>query len=558
VLERNSNVKLATNSRAGFSPEILDQPPPANMEAEKAVLGSILLDLDKRQVVGGILQPGDFHDHRHRLLYEHLTNFPGQDGQVDAVLLRDWIRADLENIGGVAYLAEIVQSVPYAVHAEYYAGLVRKAAVRRKIINESLDLVRRAYGDADQTELADRINALTAQSVQVIEPPPFTKLYTSKQLLSLDLKPRFLVHGIVAQGQPMVLGGRSKTLKTTIALDLAISLGSGKPFLNNFQAEQVAVGVWSGESGAATIRETALRVAESKSMFLDDCRVLWSFELPKLSQKDHIDALVHTIAKNKIEVAILDPLYLCLLTQESAGQASNLYYMGSLLAPLSAAIQATGCTLVLLHHFRKATGSEDEPASLVELAQSGVSEWARQWLLLARRSPYNGDGRHELWMRTGGSAGHGGLHCLEIDEGMLDCTNFGGRTWNVAVRPAGNVFAEQKAVKQREKLQAVEQLDQEKIEHILDALSNCPDGDTERKLRINARVGQDTFARLIETLVRDGIVAKTQIVKNGKSYEGYKLLNDENDEAKEADWTTERDELSSTCPVGGSGLNGPY
>ncbi len=278
MLERNSNIKFAANPRAGFSPEILDQPPPANLEAEKAVLGSILHDLDKRQVVSGILQPGDFHDFRHRVLYEHLLNYPSDQRQVDTLLLYDWIKADLETIGGVAYLGEIVQSVPYAHNAVYYAHLVRNAAVRRKIINESLDLVRSAYGNSDENEVRSRIALLNEHSTATLEQPAFTKLHTTKELLSLDLKPRFLVKGILAQGQPMVLGGRSKTLKTSIALDLAVSLGCGKPFLNHYESEKATVGIWSGESGAATIRETALRVAEAKNVFLDECDIYWSFE----------------------------------------------------------------------------------------------------------------------------------------------------------------------------------------------------------------------------------------------------------------------------------------
>ena len=92
-------------------------------------------------------------------------------------------------------------------------------------------------------------------------------------------------------------------------------------------------------------------------------------------------------------MAILDPLYLALLSPETASGASNLFLMGSMLQGLTKLGQDTGCTVVLLHHFRKGgQPDEDNPAGLEELAQSGVAEWARQWVLLQRRMPYQADG----------------------------------------------------------------------------------------------------------------------------------------------------------------------
>ena len=196
----------------------------------------------------------------------------------------------------------------------------------------------------------------------------------------------------------MIIGGRSKTLKTSLAIDLAVSLGGGTPFLGRFDAHRVGVGFWSGESGAATIRETARRIADSKGVDLADCDVSWCFDLPRLSRLDHLDHLAATIKAEGLKVAILDPLYLALLSPETASGASNLFLMGSMLQGLTKLGQDTGCTIALLHHFRKGgQPDEDNPAGLEELAQSGVAEWARQWLLLQRRVSYQGDGSHLLW-----------------------------------------------------------------------------------------------------------------------------------------------------------------
>ena len=147
-----------------------------------------------------------------------------------------------------------------------------------------------------------------------------------------------------------------------------------------------------GESGATTIKESAVRIARSKGVDFEDVDAFWNFELPKLSRREHLEWLGRTIEANGIQVAVIDPLYLALLSPETANSASNLFAMGAALEPLDRLGQVTGCTLVLLHHYKK-SGADDSanPCQLDDLAESGAAEWARQWLLLQRRLPYIDD-----------------------------------------------------------------------------------------------------------------------------------------------------------------------
>jgi hypothetical protein len=354
------------------------------------------------------------------------------------------------------------------------------------------------------------------------EPPAFTKLLTGGELLALDLKPRFLVRGVLVEGQPMIVGGRSKTLKTSIVCDLTISLGSGTPFLGRFDAHRVNVGFWSGESGAATIRETAKRQAAAKGVDLADCSVLWSFDLPKLCHRDHLDHFARTLDKHKLQVAIVDPLYLSLLSADTAGQASNLFAMGAALQPLTKLAQEAGCTLIVLHHFRKGgQPNEDEPAGLEELTMSGVAEWARQWLLLQRRAAYQGDGRHLLWMRCGGSAGHSSLWGVTIDEGQLDPETFTGRTWDVTVAPVADARAEAKHDQEARKAAEQEKREGEHRERLLAVLRVTPDGDTERALSRAAHLNPDNFGRAIFALIQEGRAVRCEVAKGGRKYEAF-------------------------------------
>lgn len=356
------------------------------------------------------------------------------------------------------------------------------------------------------------------------EPPEFTKLIDSAALLALDIQQRYLIPGVLVAGQPGVIGGRSKTLKTSVTIDLAISLGSGTPFLGHWPAERCRVAVWSGESGAATIRETARRIAAARGVALEQANVLWSFALPKLCQADHLDALRQTITDNAIDVAIIDPLYLALLSPELANAASNVYAMGAALAPVGKIGQQTGATMIILHHFRKSGQTDpDEPAALEELAQSGVAEWARQWLLLARRTPYAADGTHQLWMRAGGSAGHAGLYAVDVAEGVYDPdTTDGGRTWDVAVRSVSDVRAETRRAADDRRAQQTAERQTDDRRKMVEALRRCPEGETMTALRQLAGLSGSRAADAVRALVGEGRAEMIQIKKYKRTETGYR------------------------------------
>jgi len=412
--------------------------------------------------------------------------------------------------------------------AEKTAEVLQGVARSVKIAHLPVEL--KASGGADVRDVlrdqgAEPIRQAIAQAA-VVEPPEapaFTRLLTGAELLAMDLRPRYLVRNVLVEGQPCIIGGRSKTLKTSVACDLTISLGSGTPFLGRFDSQQVAVGFWSGESGAATIRETAKRIAAAKGVNLADCSVVWSFDLPKLCHLDHLDHLRQTIKRYGLQVVIIDPLYLALLSAETAGAASNLFAMGAALQPLSKLAQEAGVTLVVLHHFRKGgQPNEDEPAGLEELTMSGAAEWARQWILLQRRAAYQGDGQHLLWMRCGGSAGHAGLWGVTIDEGQLDPDTFTGRTWEVTVAPVADARAEAKADRDNRKAAEQEQREGEHRARLLEVLRKTPDGDTARALRGAARLNTDSFDRAIFALMQEGRALSCEVTKTGRKYDGFK------------------------------------
>ncbi|MDD4788896.1 MAG: replicative DNA helicase, partial [Pirellulales bacterium] len=135
------------HSAARVSSEILDRLPPQNLDAERGVLGSLLLDPVLCDEVALILRAEDFYADAHRKLYHHMITMHGEGGRLDTTLLVERLRqaGDLEAVGGTAFLAEILQAVPVAAHATYYARIVRDKSTLRSLIHASTEILRDAY-----------------------------------------------------------------------------------------------------------------------------------------------------------------------------------------------------------------------------------------------------------------------------------------------------------------------------------------------------------------------------------------------------------------------------
>ncbi len=350
---------------------------------------------------------------------------------------------------------------------------------------------------------------------------------TSRELATTTYNLEYLVEGVLVRGQPTVIAGPKKTLKTNISIDLALALGQGGLFLGRFNVPAaVKVGVMSGESGAATIQETARRIAWAKNWALEYFEgVVWSFDVPQLNIPTHIAALRRFILDHELEVLILDPTYLMML---GLGQdAGNLFVVGSYLKSIGDLAQETGCTPILCHHLKKSINEPYEPAELENIAWAGFQEFVRQWILLNRRVRYDPDqgGHHELWMSVGGSAGHSGLWGLNIDEGTRQ--EDGGRRWEVEVISAAGAYAQRAEVadeRTEERKQHQQQTrDEKQREAILNALRLYPDGETPRVIREMAALSGAVATRHLSALMAEGLVEECMVKKHTREERGVRL-----------------------------------
>jgi hypothetical protein len=350
---------------------------------------------------------------------------------------------------------------------------------------------------------------------------------TSAELAAAEYALEYLIDGLLVRGQPGIIAGPKKTLKTNLSIDLALSLAEGGLFLGRFNVPgAVRVGVMSGESGAATIQETALRIAAAKGRPLAEYeKAIWCFDVPQLGHAQHMAALADFIAEHQLEVLILDPTYLMMLGL--GDDAGNLFVVGRFLKSLGELSQSTGCTPLLCHHLRKTRAEPYEPPELEEIAWAGFQEFVRQWMLLGRRKRYDpaDGGHHELWLSVGGSAGHSGLWALNIDEGTRQ--DPGGRQWNVEVLAAHEACAERAGAEAeraelRKERQRQSQRDRD-MEAVLAAMDFFPEGETRNTLREAAGLSGRRFGQILAQLMARGLVDQCEITKpNGQRYTAFR------------------------------------
>ena len=134
------------------SSEILDRLPPHNLEAEKAVLGSMLLDPNFCDDVALVVRPEDFYADAHRKLFAHMIAMRDEGQRIDVTLLTERLRqaGDFEAVGGAAGLAEVAQSVAVPAHAVYYGRIVRDKSTLRSLIHASSEILRDAYDPSQE------------------------------------------------------------------------------------------------------------------------------------------------------------------------------------------------------------------------------------------------------------------------------------------------------------------------------------------------------------------------------------------------------------------------
>ncbi len=125
--------------------------PPHSIEAEEAVLGSILIDPDAYHDVARLItRPADFYSTRNRWIWEAIRDLSDAGLALDVVTVIDKLRQHgrLDEAGGESVVISLLNAVPTSINVESYALLMQQAAVRRRLVTAAGTVARLAYDEA--------------------------------------------------------------------------------------------------------------------------------------------------------------------------------------------------------------------------------------------------------------------------------------------------------------------------------------------------------------------------------------------------------------------------
>lgn len=386
------------------------------------------------------------------------------------------------------------------------------------------DLRRKYEPDFDKPR-AKPTNSVPAKIPEQNSEPVTYQRITAAELDAGDYRMEFLIDGTLVAGQPLIVAGGKKCLKTNILLDAAISLATATPMLGTLKVNRACrVMVMSGESGLSTIQETCRRQCRAKGRELKDIQsLIFSPDLPRFGDVRHLDAVEQFILGDEIEVLVVDPAYLCM---DMEGREGSLFAAGAQLKGLFNVCEKNGVTLALCHHTKKGVADPFAPPELEHIAWAGFQEACRQWWLIGRRERFDpdSDGVHKLWLNCGGSAGFASLWAVDITEGKYPDP----RRWEVSLSHASQ--AREQAVEQQQQAKASikTQKHTAAVEaakgRIADALRSVEgNADTNRNIRERAGMKGIAFDEAFAYLIRTSKLTACEIERgNKKKYEGYR------------------------------------
>ncbi|MBU0975617.1 MAG: replicative DNA helicase [Patescibacteria group bacterium] len=309
--------------------------PPQNVEAERAVIGALLLDEEAVVKVMDFLKSNHFYDPKHEIIFEAILELFERRKSIDVLTLTNVLKKKklLKKIGGVAYLSDIVNSVPSATHIEEYGHIVKEKSVRRELISAAAYLNEMAFDEAE--DLDKLLDGAEQKLFQVTEDSVDKDFIHVSKLLERAYeraeqadKFKDKIQGIKSGFQQLdaILGGfqpsdliilaaRPSVGKTALALDMARHIAtkekknigffslemSNMQLMDRILSMQVNVGLWDLRMGKLRDEDferlaDAMGVLSESGLFIDDTPGLHIMEMRtkarRLTMEHKVDMIV--------------------------------------------------------------------------------------------------------------------------------------------------------------------------------------------------------------------------------------------------------------------------
>jgi DnaB-like helicase N terminal domain/AAA domain len=351
---------MSQPSDKGNSDISLERTLPNNLEAERSVLGAILLDDKAMSIAQELLPKEDFYLEGHRRIFEAMRRLTASSRPIDLITLKEELQRtdELEAAGGAAYLASLTDGLPLAANVEHYVNIVKEKATLRRLIQISSDTMSRGYLDQDPPKeiVADVQTAITkiAGSIQ----RSHWQLADAAELETWPEEPLvWLVENLIPRGGIGFMNAAPKDRKSFLTLDLALHLAQpkgGRLWLDRWKCTPANILYIAREDPARRIKERALEICKSYNLPLPQPGRLKFLVRERISLTDvlHRDWLMRQIKDGGFDFLILDVLNRMIPNLDELSNKD----MGTLVGLLEDLNRDLGITILCLDHNRKPQG----------------------------------------------------------------------------------------------------------------------------------------------------------------------------------------------------------
>jgi hypothetical protein len=206
-------------------------PLPSNLDAERSILGAILLDNNALNAAIEALKPDDFFIPQHRNIFTRMIALGEAQQAIDLVTLTEELhrRSELDSSGGAPYLASLVDSMPRVTNVEHYARIVKEKAMLRNLIHTAHNIQQRAFGEENPAEILSAAKN-EIEALHNLNGRQAVALFDSFEQFEKTPPISFSIRGFLQRNAITAICGLSGHGKTWIALSLcrALLFGPGK------------------------------------------------------------------------------------------------------------------------------------------------------------------------------------------------------------------------------------------------------------------------------------------------------------------------------------------
>ena len=401
--EKNHSYKNNSSQQPMRVESMLGKSLPANLDAERAVLGAILLHDDAYHSIAELLSAADFYHIGHQLIYQAIVELAEKSQRIDMITLQNKLESmqALEKVGGVVYLIGLQEDIPAVGLVEQHAKIIREKSTLRTLIASSVDIISNCYQNSEKEsdaiideaeqkifQISNRTSGQNFVQLNIWLRKTFQHLSSIKSndkgVTGIQTSFRHLdqMTSGFQRGDLIILAARPSMGKTALSLNMAVNAARNGHCVGYFSlemsAEQLTLRLLSTESGIlhhsirnATISSeewvelthVAADLAEMK-MYIDDTAGLNLMELRAKARK--------LKAQSNVDFLVIDYLQLLHTNKKHENRHQEVSEISRSLKALAKELQIP---IVALSQLSRAVDSRmDRRPMLSDLRESGAIE----------------------------------------------------------------------------------------------------------------------------------------------------------------------------------------